>query len=309
MYTRPHLVQPDTGRSLDGHIVLARSDQNGRKGSKMKTLEERIIDELKNEGIEAEKIEIVKNGVPCKGIRICTADTAVCPIVYYSEHETVETFMARVRDVLEKDTAPLGVERLTDWSYVRDHAYLSLQKRGTEDIVKKPYLNLELILRIFLDLGDEAGSVKATGGLIDQLGVTEEEIWQAAEANTRCHITVRSMAEVLGLGTEDEDQLYVVTAGMYGGASALFYPEVFRMYCEEHGEAEAYILPSSVDEILVLPGSNVGRIITLDELARMVQTINEGQVAPIMRLPAEVFVYDLVSDSIGIAAVADGEVI
>lgn len=81
------------------------------------------------------------------------------------------------------------------------------------------------------------------------------------------------------------------------------------MYCEEHGEAEAYILPSSVDEILVLPGSNVGRIITLDELARMVQTINEGQVAPIMRLPAEVFVYDLVSDSIGIAAVADGEVI
>ena len=239
----------------------------------MKTLEERIIDELKNEGIEAEKIEIVKNGVPCKGIRICTADTAVCPIVYYSEHETVETFMARVRDVLEKDTAPLGVERLTDWSYVRDHAYLSLQKRGTEDIVKKPYLNLELILRIFLDLGDEAGSVKATGGLIDQLGVTEEEIWQTAEANTRRHITVRSMAEVLGLGTEDEDQLYVVTAGMYGGASALFYPEVFRMYCEEHGEAEAYIL------------------------------------APIMRLPAEVFVYDLVSDSIGIAAVADGEVI
>ena len=275
----------------------------------MKTLEERIFDELRNEGIEAEKIEIVKNGVPCKGIRICTADTAVCPVVYYSEHETVETFMARVRDVLEKDTAPLGVERLTDWSYVRDHAYLSLQKRGTEDIVKKPYLNLELVLRIFLDLGDEAGSVKVTSGLIDQIGVTEEEIWQAAKENTRRHITVRSMAEVLGLGTEDEDQLYVVTAGMYGGASALFYPEVFRMYCEEHGEAEAYILPSSVDEILVLPGSNVGRTITVDELARMVQTINEGQVSPIMRLPAEVFVYDLAADSIKIAAVAEGEVI
>ena len=275
----------------------------------MKTLEEKIFDELKNEGIEAEKIEIVKNGVPCKGIRICTADTAVCPVVYYSEHETVETFMARVRDALAKDTAPLGVERLSDWSYVRNHAYLSLQKRGTEGIVKKPYLNLELVLRIFLDLGDEAGSVKATGGLVDQLGVTKEEIWQAAETNTRSHITVRSMAEVLGLGSEDEDQLYVVTAGMYGGAAALFYSEVFRKFCEDHGEAEAYILPSSVDEILVLPGSSVGRMITVDELARMIQTINAGQVAPIMRLPAEVFVYDLASNSIKIAAVAEGEVI
>lgn len=275
----------------------------------MKTLEEKIFDELKNEGIEAEKIEIVKNGVPCKGIRICTADTAVCPVVYYSEHETVETFIARVRDALAKDTAPLGVERLSDWSYVRNHAYLSLQKRGTEGIVKKPYLNLELVLRIFLDLGDEAGSVKATGGLVDQLGVTEEEIWQAAETNTRSHITVRSMAEVLGLGSEDEDQLYVVTAGMYGGAAALFYSEVFRKFCEDHGEAEAYILPSSVDEILVLPGSSVGRMITVDELARMVQTINAGQVAPIMRLPAEVFVYDLASNSIKISAVAEGEVI
>ena len=60
---------------------------------------------------------------------------------------------------------------------------------------------------------------------------------------------------------------------------------------------------------MVLPGSNVGRTITVDELARMVQTINEGQVSPIMRLPAEVFVYDLAADSIKIAAVAEGEVI
>lgn len=277
---------------------------------KMRNFENSIIDELKNEGIDCESIEIVKNGISCKGVRICRAsDKTVCPVVYYSENENAEAFIARVHDVLAKDTVSLGVERLTDWSYVRDHAYLSLQKRGTEGVVKRPYLNLELVLRIFLDLGDEAGSVKVTGGLIDQLGVTEEEIWQAAESNTRSHITVRSMAEVLGIDTEDEDQLYVVTAGMYGGAAALFCPEVFRKFCDDHGEAEAYILPSSVDEILVLPGSTVGRTITVDDLAKMVLTINEQQVAPIMRLPAETFVYDAKSDSIEIAAVADGEVI
>ena len=277
---------------------------------KMRDLENCVITELKKEGINCESIEIVKNNIVCKGIRIYRpSDNTICPIVYFSENESVEAFIARVHDVLAKDTVSLGVERLTDWSYVRDHAYLSLQKRGTEGVVKRPYLNLELVLRIFLDLGDEAGSVKVTGGLIDQLGVTEEEIWQAAESNTRSHITVRSMAEVLGIDTEDEDQLYVVTAGMYGGAAALFCSEVFRKFCEDHGETEAYILPSSVDEILVLPGSNVGRTITVDELARMVQTINEGQVSPIMRLPAEVFVYDLASNSIKIAAVAEGEVI
>ena len=64
-----------------------------------------------------------------------------------------------------------------------------------------------------------------------------------------------------------------------------------------------------MDEILVLPGSTVGRTITVDDLAKMVLTINEQQVAPIMRLPAETFVYDAKSDSIEIAAVADGVVI
>lgn len=275
----------------------------------MRNIEEKIICELKSVGIDSEGVSIKKNGIKCRGIRICNMDGTVSPIIYYSEHETVESIMSRIRDVLSTDTTSFGVERLTDWNYVKDHAYLSVQKSGTEDIVKKPYLNLEIVLRIYLDLGDETGSVKVTNGLIDQLGITEEEIWQAAESNTRSHITVRSMAEVLGIDTEDEDQLYVVTAGMYGGAAALFCSEVFRKFCDDHGETEAYILPSSVDEILVLPGSTVGRTITVDDLAKMVLTINEQQVAPIMRLPAETFVYDAKSDSIEIAAVADGEVI
>ena len=277
---------------------------------KMRDLENCVITELKKEGINCESIEIVKNNIVCKGLRIYRpSDNTICPVVYFSENESVEAFIARVHDVLAKDTTPLGVERLTDWSYVRDYAYLSLQKRGTEGVVKRQFLNLELVLRIFLDLGDEAGSVKVTSGLIDQIGVTEEEIWQAAKENTRRHITVRSIAEVLGIDTDDQDQLHVVTAGMYGGASALFYTEVFRKFCEDHDEAEAYILPSSVDEILVLPGSTVDRTTSVDELSRVVQTINEGQVAPIMRLPAEIFVYDVKSDSIEIAAIADGEVI
>ena len=273
----------------------------------MRKIEERIIDELKNEGIDAESVEIVKNGIPCKGIRICYADGTVCPIVYYSEHETVDSFMERVRDVLAKDTTSFGVERLTDWSYVKEHAYLSVQKRGTEDFIKRPYLNLEIVLRIYLDLGDEAGSVKVTSGLIDQLGITEETAWEAACDNTRRHISVRNLADILGGEPSEDDMLYVATAGQHGGAAALCYKEVFREFCLNHGEADVYILPSSTEEVLVIPGSKVGIMLTVRDLAQMVDSINRSQVDPIIQLEPAVYRFSLMEDTISIAATADGE--
>ena len=276
---------------------------------KMRNFENSIIESLRNEGIEAESVEIVKNGIPCKGVRICNMDGTVSPIIYYSEHETVESIMSRIRDVLSTDTTSFGVERLTDWNYVKDHAYLSVQKSGTEDIVKKPYLNLEIVLRIYLDLGDETGSVKVTNGLIDQLGITEETVWKAACDNTRRHISIRNMAEVLGGQPTDDDTLYVVTAGQHGGAAALYYKDVFREFCLDHGEADVYILPSSTEEVLVIPGSKVGVMFSVLDLAQICDSITNSQVEPIIQLEPAVYRFNLVEDTISIAATADGEVV
>ena len=276
---------------------------------RMRNFENRIVETLRNEGIKAEteEIEIVKNGVPCKGIRVCKEGSNICPVVYYSEQDTYEQFMTRVREALESDVPQISVKQLADLRYVRGHVYLAVQKRSEDDIVKKDYLNLDLFMRIMLDLGGQAGtgSAKVTPGLVEQLGVTTDELWRCASANSHAGAGIRNMAEILGLpDTDDEQSLYVATTGqLTGGASVLFFPDVFKQFCEDHGEVECYMLPSSTEEIIVLKGSALAEGgISMGELVRMVQTINADQVDPVLQLEPAVYRYDSNTDEIDVVA-------
>ncbi|MBQ8054856.1 MAG: hypothetical protein IJ198_13805 [Lachnospiraceae bacterium] len=273
---------------------------------KMRNFENSIIDTLKNEGIEAESVEIVKNGIPCKGLRVIKKGCDTSPIIYYSQQDTTEAFLSRVRSALLSDvSSPTAM--LTDPDYVRDHVYLAVQRQSKELLVKQKYLNIELIMRVMLDLGEQAGtgSVKVTPGLVEQLGIAEDELWKCASANSHAGSNIRSMAEVLGLPDIDGDQsLYVATTGqLTGGASVLYFPEIFHAFCEDHGEEACYMLPSSTEEILVLRETALdnGRL-TVNDLVRMVETINEDQVDPILQLEPAVYRYSIDSDEIGVVA-------
>ena len=273
---------------------------------KMRNFENSIIDTLKNEGIEAESIEIVKNGIPCKGLRVIKKGCDISPIIYYSQQDTTEAFLSRVRSALLSDvSSPTAM--LTDPDYVRDHVYLAVQRQSKELLVKQKYLNIELIMRVMLDLGEQAGtgSVKVTPGLVEQLGIAEDELWKCASANSHAGSNIRSMAEVLGLPDIDSEQsLYVATTGqLTGGASVLYFPEIFHAFCEDHGEEACYMLPSSTEEILVLRETALdnGRL-TVNDLVRMVETINEDQVDPILQLEPAVYRYSIDTDEIGVVA-------
>ena len=276
---------------------------------KMRNFENRIVETLRNEGIkvEAKEIEIVKNGIPCKGIRICKEGSNICPVVYYSEQDTYEQIMFRIQTALESDVPHDSIKLLNDLNYVRNNVFLAVQKQSKEEIVKKEYLNLELFMRIMLDLGGPAGagSVKVTPGLVAQLSITEDDLWDCAAANSLKEAIIRNMAEILGLpDTDDEQSLYVATTGqLTGGASVLYFPDVYKQFCEDHGETECYMLPSSTEEIIVLKGSALAEgELSMGELVRMVQTINADQVDPILQLEPAVYRYSIDTGEIDIVA-------
>ena len=266
----------------------------------MRNFENRIVETLRNEGIkvEAKEIEIVKNGIPCKGIRICKEGSNICPVVYYSEQDTYEQIMFRIQTALESDVPHDSIKLLNDLNYVRNNVFLAVQKQSKEEIVKKEYLNLELFMRIMLDLGGPAGagSVKVTPGLVAQLSIMEDDLWDYAAANSLKEASIRNMAEILGLPEMDDEQsLYVATTGqLTGGASVLYFPDVYKQFCEDHGETECYMLPSSTEEIIVLKGSALAEgELSMGELVRMVQTINADQVDPILQLEPAVYRYSI----------------
>ena len=272
---------------------------------RMRNFENRIVETLRNEGIEAESVEIVKNGIPCKGVRVIKPGSDISPIIYFSSQDTYEQIMFRIQTALESAVPHDSVRLLTDPTYVRSHVYLAAQKKSEDDIVKRDYLNLELYLRIMLDLGGQAGtgSVKVTPGLVAQLGITEDELWRCASANSQSGAGIRNMAEILGL-SDDDQLLYVATTGqLTGGAAVLFFPEVFRSFCEDHGEEACYMLPSSTEEIIVLKGSALADGgLSMGELVRMVQTINIDQVDPVLQLEPAVYRYSVDTDEIDVVA-------
>ena len=256
---------------------------------------------LAENGFDAKEVTLVKNGVTCTGFQIITENGNIAPVVYYSPQESMESFLRRVREALDHDLMKMDVMRFTDPDYVRAHAYVSVQKRSDEQIVKRTLLNLELILRVSIDLGNnnESGTVKVDEKFLRMANVTEDELWDAAIRNTEGSFTIRSMAEVMGLSEDEFPAPFDIVTNEYNGAAALFFPAVFKKYCEDHGMDECIILPSSIQELLIVkePIAEMG----YPELAFTVRDVNETTTDPILQLDPAVYRYSLDTDTIELA--------
>ena len=273
---------------------------------------ENIRKELNRQGIQMDLEEccIVKNGVQCKAIRLINAVNGnVYPVIYYSELETVSEIAARVYDAVYRYKPRIDSSRLTDPEYILDHVYVGIQRRSDEELVKKPLLNLELILRIYLDLGSEigTGTVKVTQNLLRCTdGLTEEKLWKKAMENSRSLYRIRAMGEIFGIEENGYGKLFVGTSDtLTDAASIIAFPEYARNFCNEHACVECFILPSSTQEMIFLPGGFSDGEEDPQVMAEMVREINESQVDPVIRLEPCCYRYRLATDAVEIAAVTE----
>lgn len=269
----------------------------------MKNLEN-IKNELVKRGISAEQVEIVKNGVSCVGFQIMT-NSNVRPVVYYSQNETVKSFMDKVY-VAMKQMPDIDIDVLKDKDFVLSNLYVTVQRRsGQEEVLKRDYLNLEVVMRLRIRIEDqeESGSLKVSPSVLEMSGVTIENAWTVALSNMKSLISIRSMASVLGVPDElFPVSFYIVTTenGM-DGASALLYPEIFKSFCQQYGIDSCIILPSSTQEVLVFLDEECSRY---NDFAMMVNEVNNMEVDPVIQLDPVVYRYDTITDAIKIVAEA-----
>ena len=268
---------------------------------------EKLKEILKEEGIESEQITITKNNVLCQAIRIILpGDPSVSPVVYYNSEETLESFLFKIRAVLDLGDPQVDFKNLTDFEYVKEHLILGLQRKSTNtNLVKKDILNLELYMKITLELKntDEIGNCKLNRNLQEQLNVNEKELWEAAYENTFKSYSIRNMYELCGIENTDDCMMYVVTSSLQNAATALCFPALFKQFCAEKGEAGCYILPSSLEELIILPSSAVKKAgMCVMDLANMVQSVNEEAVEPEIQLDPIVYYYNIGCNKIQIVA-------
>lgn len=169
-----------------------------------------------------------------------------------------------------------------------------------EQSISKEFLDLSAVVRVVLKMDKEGMSSMALSKKdAENLGMTEEEIYAAALANTLRlfppklmnlgrYVEMRIGAE-LPLG-EDEVTTYILTNQKeVDGAIYFMSPEVVGAIAEAL-EDDLYILPSSVNEVLLVRASELED--GVDELKEMVRDANETVVAEKDILSYNVYHYD-----------------
>lgn len=169
-----------------------------------------------------------------------------------------------------------------------------------EQSISKEFLDLSAVVRVVLKMDKEGmASMALSKADAEILGMTEEEIYAAALANTLRLFPPKlmnlgryvemSIGGKLPLG-EDEVTTYILTNQKeVDGAIYFMSPEVVGAIAEAL-EDDLYILPSSVNEVLLVRASELED--GVDELKEMVRDANETVVAEKDILSYNVYHYD-----------------
>ena len=169
-----------------------------------------------------------------------------------------------------------------------------------EQSISKEFLDLSAVVRVVLKMDKEGmASMALSKGDAEILGMTEEEIYAAALANTLRLFPPKlmnlgryvemSIGAELPLG-EDEVTTYILTNQKeVDGAIYFMSPEVVGAIAEAL-EDDLYILPCSVNEVLLVRASELED--GVDELKEMVRDVNETVVAEKDILSYNVYHYD-----------------
>ena len=149
-----------------------------------------------------------------------------------------------------------------------------------KEMVYEKIEDLALMPIIFTNDSHGTGCIKIRKDFLGMWGVTESELMEEAVENAPKLMppTFRNLNEIMGApeDSDDGDGLFVASNMYYaGGASVAFYPgflDCIGMALEK----DLFILPSSVNELIIVTddGQDPGRLLEI------VKEVNRTQVAP-----------------------------
>lgn len=177
-----------------------------------------------------------------------------------------------------------------------------------KNLPHREFQDLSIIYRWVLEVEEKGiSSTEVTNRLAEELGMGEEQLFQAATENTRRILppVTKDMKEILGEMLSDNGMppsviepmveelpmagtMWVMTNEYgIGGAVSMFYEDRLHELAESMG-SDLYILPASVHEVIAV-STEIGEP---EELAEMVAEINMSEVELCDRLSNQVYHYD-----------------
>lgn len=249
-------------------------------------MREKIIRILEERGYKVRSHDVVKNGITFRGITI--GEGNILPTIYLEQFENRNDLEEVAEEIIEMceeglNTLPtLSVKDFMNWDYVKSKLQLCIQRKGNEDIVKRDFLDLEEYVRVNVF---DSGTFKVRPEHLDKLGITEEELFDAAWDCTAPTVEVHDMMQMLeelGYGIVTEEQIPELSMIVATNKSRMFGAIAMKAVDKlaeiaDRYETDLVILPSSIHEVLLHPVKEDTNFLELDA---MVREVNATQVAP-----------------------------
>lgn len=257
-----------------------------------------------------------KNNVTRLGIAIETDQKGVCATVYMDDLSDLleEDAAEKIKEMIEQTKYPdIDVAKITAKEYVFSNIIpCPIKRAGNEKLLQESahvdFLDLAFVFRVMLP--ENEGSYLLKTEAVKIYGCNVLEIFDIAKENmmkkqkTKIIPMENIIASMLGEEMENEDEIPKTECEMavmtnqdkMYGANGFLRKDLLKKYSERIGK-DLYILPSSVHELLVVPKFAVNA----EELRRMVQEVNENEVADEEILSYNVYEYSRKNNEITVA--------
>lgn len=298
----------------------------------MKQFVECIREKLEQQGLlKIELKQVLKNnGVMRCGLLLNSAGSNLAPMIclepFFEEYGDGAGIEEIIRKILEvyNGACREGVDMsfFLDYAEVEKMLCMELINREAnaellEGIPYREFLDMAVVYYVdYHDPGIGAGTIRVHNAHMEMWGVTEEDLWEAANINTpeRKPGRVEDMEDVLAemlaeYGSEDTGCSYrdmeknpvpilvISNAERVYGAAAILYSGVLKQAADKTG-SDLFILPSSRHEVIAVP---VTAWRDASELREMVMEVNRKEVRLEDMLSNKVYLYRREQDKLEIA--------
>lgn len=280
--------------------------------------------EIFSEDTECSIHEVLKNnGVRLDGLVINTKENKVSPTIYLNDFYNSFLGGMEIEDILEEIERVFKDNQL-DKSYdasdlmnfnesKKKIAYklinYEMNKELLKDIPHRKYLDLAVVYFIVIrDQHIENATVLINNKWIEEWKITEEDLYNIARENSPQMfkaeiVNIKDMViSLLEEKTDDTTILPDVDCNMYVltnqdkqyGAATILYENIISDFAKKNN-SNIYILPSSIHELILVPGNS---LVPKEGLNDMVKEVNATQV-PIQEILSDhAYIYNIGDDSI-----------
>lgn len=252
-----------------------------------------------HENYHIEIKDITKNnGRKLRGISLRKENSSIAPILYaqdayqrYMQGEKPDEILKNMINAMLDVKPVYQIEDMLDFEKIKDKIGFkllnyNLNKERLQDNAWKAVRDLAKVYGVFLMGNEGMYTASIPNGLLKEWKIDIEELDKIATCNMERMMppTLIDMMDAIQNGNilnppnllkeeklHNKNELYVLSnAKNCSGAAVILYPGVLEKI-SEMAESDLYIIPSSVDEVLIFPKNN---FFSARELGKIVREAN-----------------------------------